>query len=105
MYDKYNNDHLQYVSISGQAPDIQLTLLDCSGKAETFTISEMLFYGYKKEEDRSKQERDVVYYKGKILLRNYPGVVTRTRMFKYFPDGEKWYICGDVEELLQWKRL
>ena len=58
MYDEYNNDHLQYVSISGQAPDIQLTLLDCSGKAETFTISEMLFYGYKKEEDRSKQERE-----------------------------------------------
>lgn len=101
----YGNEKLKYVNVSGQAPDIRLTLLDRKGNIETFKVNEMLFYGYKIELDQSKQERDVVYYKGKILLRNYPNTVTRTRMFKYDIKSKKWYLCGDIEELLTWKKL
>ena len=105
MIDVNNTEEKHYVNIAGKAPNIRLTLLDSNGKQENFKITEMLLYGYKKEEDQSRQEKDVVYYKGKIQLRDYPNKVIRTRMFKYILDGKKWYLYGDIEELIKWKRI
>ena len=96
MIDANNTKEKHYVNIAGKAPNIRLTLLDSNGKQEDFKITEMLFYGYKK---------DVVYYKGKIQLRDYPNKIIRTRMFKYILDGKKWYLYGNIEELIKWKRI
>ncbi len=76
MIDANNTEEKHYVNIAGKAPNIRLTLLDSNGKQEDFKITEMLFYGYKKEEDQSKQEKDVVYYKDIISHKKQNAIIT-----------------------------
>lgn len=99
----YNNKPkaIKQVEITGEIPDVQLTLLDHSGKLHQFPVKQMLLCGGNTEMNKFKREQYVVYYKGKVevVCRFEAHIITK--MFKYIPSSKKWFICDTIDDLLQ----
>lgn len=94
------------VNITGtKPPDINMTILDFNGSLRKFHIREMLLQGQAKETNRSRQERTVVYYKGRVEVVERFDLSIKTKIFKYIPSSKTWYICGEYEDLLRTQRF
>ena len=94
------------VNITGtEAPNINMTILDYNGKLCKFHIREMLLQGQTKETNQSRQERTVVYYKGRVEVLERFDLTIKTKIFKYIPSSKTWYICGEYEDLLRTQRF
>lgn len=101
MYNTTKPRAIKQVEITGEVPDIELTLLDHSGELHQFPVKEMLLCGGSKEIDKLKREQYVVYYKGRVGVICYFEEHTITKFFKYIPSSKKWFICDTIDDLLQ----
>lgn len=90
------------VNISGDTPpDIWMSILDSYGKIQKFHIRELLLQGTRKETNSARQEREVEYYKSRIEVLERFNISTKTKILKYIPSSDTWYICGEYTDLLQ----
>lgn len=92
------------VNITTTEP-INMTILDYNGNLCKFHIREMLLQGQVKETNQSRQERIVVYYKGRVEVVERFELTIKTKIFKYIPSSKTWYICGEYEDLLRTQRF
>lgn len=92
------------VNITTTQP-INMTILDFSGTLRKFHIREMVLQGQAKEASQSRQERIVVYYKGRVEVVERFELTIKTKIFKYIPSSKTWYICGEYEDLLRTQRF
>lgn len=90
------------VNISGDTPpDIWMSMLDSYGKLQKFHIRELLLQGTRKETNSPRQEREVEYYKSRIEVFERFNISTKTKILKYIPSSDTWYICGEYADLLR----
>lgn len=98
MYNTTRSRTIKQVEMTGEAPNIQLTLVDYSGKLYQFHVKQILLCRGNKEIDKLKREQYVVYYKGKVEVICRFEAHTITKMFKYIPSSEKGFILFQQED-------
>lgn len=101
MYERYQLYQTRLVNIIEKNNYIFIKMEDDTGNIEKFRLQEMLVMDCITEIDNENKVYQSVIYRGKVEIVDKFETKSKIYFFKCIPSKKRWFICGDISELLK----